>query len=194
MRNSYAVKLGTIASCFIAGACVLFAFIYHATASTGVNERIRSALSISQSEDRDAALYKAAKAAATVGDAKSVHAVISYISSGEQRDRAAKASVPLLLRLDQRTDALDVAKRISVFNERDKALVSVAKSAAASSDSENIEKVLGTMSSASLIDSTASEAAIKLAKAGKSSEAIDIAQKIGDSTLRDKTLLRISEE
>jgi hypothetical protein len=88
---------------------------------------------------------------------------------------------------------LEAAKAISFVEERDRALVEVARDAAAAGDSEVVTEALKKIGFIELRDDTAADCAAKLAKAGKESAAVAVAKTIQFVDRRDQVLRALAK-
>jgi hypothetical protein len=90
-------------------------------------------------------------------------------------------------------DRLAAAATISDPQLKDKSLTSLAKDAARASEIDIMNSTLSQMIEMGQRDEATHEAAVLLAKAGRSKQAIETAKGIADPDLRDKTLAELAQ-
>jgi hypothetical protein len=88
---------------------------------------------------------------------------------------------------------LDAALAINGPQARDNALATVAENAAAAAEVDIAKKAVAKISHPVKKDKAAEGAALKLARAGKSAAAVEVAKMINDVTLRDNTLSKLTK-
>jgi predicted Ser/Thr protein kinase len=91
------------------------------------------------------------------------------------------------------TDRFAAARSISMFTERDEALVRVAIDAAKAGNSAIAQAALGEIKQYTAHDDAASSAALELSRSGHRQEAIAIAKTIKQFTVRDRTLSAVAQ-
>jgi len=88
---------------------------------------------------------------------------------------------------------LKAAQAITDFSERNNSLSQLAKDAADAGDPALVNESLQGINDFSLRNDTTASAALKLGKAGKGDDAVTVAQTIGDLSVRDRVLIKLSK-
>jgi hypothetical protein len=88
---------------------------------------------------------------------------------------------------------LDAALSMRNVADRNDALASVARDAAAAGDGDMVKRALGPINNTSRKDEAAAACALKLAEIGKSQVAVEVAKTIHNSPLQNETLGRIAK-
>ncbi len=155
---------------------------------------LRAAMEIRGVEDRDDALRKVTLRAAPSGDVATVKRAIEEIRGVEERDQSAAEGALMLARLPAFiVGAVEVAGLIRGNELRDVTLRQVALLAAPAGDVPAVKRAVEEILGNELRDQTAAESALALARQPASAAgAVEIANLIRDTSLRDATLAKLA--